>query len=475
MGHTADGAGYMMIGYDDAMRSVNMNGYTYPAYWTTLYGDITDAFAAYATSYNRIMQRVRDFDRTVMDEAEQAGGVQYAELCALAYRQTVAGTKLAVNNDGRLLMYNIDNSVTGQISSADICYGAAPLFLAYNPVLAVAMVAAVRDYMEVTHFKSEYGNPPHHLGAYPMIGAYGLDNGADTSASLVLVAAAAAKASGDAGLIDAGMYQQIKDWADFCDLFTLPQYVSNYPNEGSSDNYAGTIVHDNANVRAKCALAMAAVSEVAKMKKRSTDAARYRAMARRWVQDWSRRYAKAACYPQGSDVAWGQKYAMYYDLVLGTGHFTDVIKDETEYYISDCMQAYGLPMDGRRDNVAKLHETLMTAAMTSTSEDFARLVALCYNNVNQTTVAQPLTDIYNCVDGTPIAGVARPMAGMFWAKVLLDKLGRGPVTGIGGITADAPSPAPDRIYNLSGQYVGTTPASLSPGVYVAGGRKVVVK
>ena len=474
MGHTAAGAGYMMIGYDDAQRSVNMNGYTYPAYWTRLYGDITDAFAAYAASYNDIMQRIREFDKTVIDDAEKAGGRQYAELCALAYRQIVAGSKLASNNDGRLLMYNIDNTVTDQISSADICYAAAPLFISYNPQLAAAMVDAVRDYIKVTHFKSEFGNAPHHLGVYPMIGGIGLDNGADTSSSLILVAGAAAKAAGDAGLIDEEMYRQIKDWADFCDLFTLPQYAPNFPNEGSCDNYAGTIVHDNANVRAKCALAMAAVSEVAKMKGNTADADKYMAMARRWVADWNTRYSKDLCYPQGSDVMWGQKYNLYYDRMLETNLFADVISTETGYYLNNCMQPYGLPMDARWDNVAKLHETFMTAAMTSSAEDFSNMIAPCYNYVNTTTASQPLTDIYNCTDGTPIAGVARPTAGMFWAKVLLDKLKSGPITDIDGMTTDK-TRSSDRIYNISGQYVGNTSVGLAPGIYISDGRKVVVK
>ena len=475
MGQTAADAGYMMIGYDDAMRAVYMNGYTYPAYWTTLYGDITDAFAAYAASYNDIMQRMREFDSRLINDALAAGGKRYAELCALAYRQVVAGTKLASNHDGRMLMYNIDNSVTGQISSADVCYGAAPLFFSYNPHMAVAMVDAIHDYIKVTNFHSEYGNAPHHLGAYPMIGGIGLDNGADTSSSLILVAAAAAKAADNADMIDNDLYEQLKDWADFCDLFTLPQYAPNFPNEGSCDNYAGTIVHDNANVRTKCALAMAAVAEIARMKGLKDDAETYMNMAKRWVADWNTRYTKTMGYPQGSDVQWGQKYNLYYDIMLDTNLFSDVISTETDYYVNNHMKEYGLPMDGRWDNVAKLNETLMTAAMTQTA-DFENIVGKCYNYVNQATDGQPLTDIYDCTDGTPISGVARPTVGMFWAKVLLEKLKVGPITGIGDIGFNNNKTVrTDHIYNLNGQYVGNDAAALAPGIYIKGGRKVVVK
>ena len=34
---------------------------------------------------------------------------------------------------------------------------------------------------------------------------------------------------------------------------------------------------------------------------------------------------------------------------------------------------------------------------------------------------------------------------------------------------------PTRIYNLSGQYVGTSTTNLKPGVYVSGGKKVIVR
>ena len=104
------------------------------------------------------------------------------------------------------------------------------------------------------------------------------------------------------------------------------------------------------------------------------------------------------------------------------------------------------------------------------------IVGKCYNYVNQATDGQPLTDIYDCTDGTPISGVARPTVGMFWAKVLLEKLKVGPITGIGDIGFNNNKTVrTDHIYNLNGQYVGNDAAALAPGIYIKGGRKVVVK
>ena len=50
----------------------------------------------------------------------------------------------------------------------------------------------------------------------------------------------------------------------------------------------------------------------------------------------------------------------------------------------------------------------------------------------------------------------------------------GETTGIDAIEGFETT-TPTRVYNLSGQYVGTSIANLKPGVYVSGGKKVIVK
>lgn len=50
----------------------------------------------------------------------------------------------------------------------------------------------------------------------------------------------------------------------------------------------------------------------------------------------------------------------------------------------------------------------------------------------------------------------------------------GETTGIDAIEG-IETKTPTRVYNLSGQYVGTSTANLKPGVYVSGGKKVIVK
>lgn len=61
------------------------------------------------------------------------------------------------------------------------------------------------------------------------------------------------------------------------------------------------------------------------------------------------------------------------------------------------------------------------------------------------------------------------------ANVQIYRLTKGVVNGISTVTASGDRRADNRVYNLSGQFVGTSLSGLAKGVYIQNGRKVVVK
>ena len=69
----------------------------------------------------------------ILNDAEQAGGRKYAELCALAYRQVIAAHKLFKDEKGNLLFFSKENNSNGCVNTVDLTYPSAPLFLIIIP------------------------------------------------------------------------------------------------------------------------------------------------------------------------------------------------------------------------------------------------------------------------------------------------------------------------------------------------------
>jgi hypothetical protein len=82
--------GYILIGYDD-IESVQYFGTNLKAWWTKN-GAVTmdQALQDAAKNYEDVMQRCAEMDKRVWNEALAAGGKNYADLCVLAFRQSIA-------------------------------------------------------------------------------------------------------------------------------------------------------------------------------------------------------------------------------------------------------------------------------------------------------------------------------------------------------------------------------------------------
>ena len=109
-----------------------------------------------------------------------------------------------------------------------------------------------------------------------------------------------------------------------------------------------------------------------------------------------------------------------------------------------------------------------------------------YNQTNVDDLAETDSHVSGIVDnmvkraktGTSIKGFrayfsvpnSTPESAEAALRVAID----GETTGIDAIEGIETN-TPTRVYNLSGQYVGTSTANLKPGVYVSGGKKVIVK
>ncbi|MDR0824728.1 MAG: DUF5127 domain-containing protein, partial [Prevotella sp.] len=127
--------GYVMLAYDD-LFSIQYFHENLRPYWNRSGKlTITDQIQAAVNEYSSIMAKCADFDARLMKDAAATGGKEYAELCALAYRQSISAHKLVEAPNKDLLWLSKENFSNGSIGTVDVTYPSAPLYLYYNPEL----------------------------------------------------------------------------------------------------------------------------------------------------------------------------------------------------------------------------------------------------------------------------------------------------------------------------------------------------
>lgn len=467
MGTTDNKAGYTLIGRDENNLAIGFGYARFPAPWTLRFHSFNEVMIDYAMNRESRLQACRDFDLKLYQDALYAGGYDYADLCQSTYRQVVAGCKRAVSDTGETLMYNIDANSSWNINQADQTFASAPLFLAYNPQLAYDLFESTPNYIKMfPWFSSPYGNAPHHLGLWPVMSGSNLDTGVDATTDMCILAGAAIKCGVSTDNISDDSYSYLKSLCNYLDLFSLQQYIANFPNEGSADNN-GTTVRDYANLRIKCVIAMKMVADIAKSKGNTYDESRYSDMANRWEQTFRTNYAVGDHYKQGSDVAWGQKYPLFYDKAMGLNIFSDVISTELTYYDTKPLQDYGMPLDSRSTTYAKVYQNMLTAAMNL--DNFNKYADPVVKYVKNATEHRPIADIYNCTTGEMVSGHSSVALGSVWAKVLINKQ-LGIVSAIQELGIEKTDNVNGCMYDLMGRKV-TGP--LSKGIYIINGKKII--
>ncbi|MFC1561247.1 glutaminase domain-containing protein, partial [Candidatus Latescibacterota bacterium] len=156
---------HIIVGYDD-IYSIEYF-YRRLAPWWRRNGDATSESMLNEAErdYKTVIQRCEQFDSLLLSEATKLGGAEYAQLCALVYRQTIAAHKLVADTDGKPLFFSKENFSNGCIGTVDVTFPSAPLFLIYNPNFVKGMLEPIFYYRESGRYQLPYA--PHDVGQYP--------------------------------------------------------------------------------------------------------------------------------------------------------------------------------------------------------------------------------------------------------------------------------------------------------------------
>lgn len=385
-GATEKAAGKLMIGYDD-IYSIQYFGDNLRPYWNRK-GDktILGEFAAADKEYAQLMNKCYAFDKKLIEDATEAGGRKYAELCALAYRQAIAAHKLVEAPNGDLMFLSKENDSNGSIGTVDITYPSAPMFLYFNPELAKALMNHIYYYSESGKWAKPF--PAHDVGTYPLANGqtYGGDMPIEEGGNMIIITAAVCDQEGNASYAEKH-WDTLTTWTDY-----LVEYGLDPENQLCTDDFAGHFAH-NVNLSVKAIMGVAAYGRMAEQLGKKEVAEKYTAKAREMAQEWAKMADDGDHYRLTFDKpgTWSQKYNMVWDKLLGFGIFPkEIAQKELAYYLTKQNQ-YGLPLDNR-ETYTKSDWIMWTATMADDKATFEQFIDPLYGFYNQTVDRLPMSD-----------------------------------------------------------------------------------
>jgi hypothetical protein len=416
---TTDGVErHAMVAYDDGDSIQYMRRNLRP-YWRRHGMDAAQLLTAAAKDYAGLADRCAKFDDQLIADARQAGGEDYARICALAYRQSLAAQKIVADANGMPLAFCKENFSNGCISTVDVIYPQLPQFLLISPALAKAAMVPLLNYAMSDRWHFDFA--PHDLGTYPKANGQVYGGGehnerdqmpVEECGNMLILTAAVAKIDGNADFATA-YWPALSMWARY-----LEAKGYDPENQLCTDDFAGHLAH-NTNLSIKAIMGLESYAMLCDMRGDASESARVRSLAGSFAERWTREAGDGDHYRLTFDKpgTWSQKYNLVWDRLLGFDLFPgNVAQKEIAFYLTK-QNKYGLPLDSR-STYTKLDWTIWTATLADRQEDFEVIVAPVYRFLNESPSRVPMTDWYFTDNGTQKGFQARPVVGGVFIKML---------------------------------------------------------
>lgn len=404
-------SGYIMIGYDD-LYSIQYFGENLKAWWAQEGTTMDQALQKAGIQHEQLIDDCRQFDNKLWYEALEAGGKKYADLCVLAYRQSVAAHKLTKDTQGNILFLSKENFSNGSIGTVDVTYPSAPLFLKYNPGLLKGMLNPIFYYSESGRWDKPFA--AHDVGTYPKANGqtYGGDMPVEECGNMLILTAAIAQREGNANYAKEH-WEVLTTWANY-----LMENGLDPENQLCTDDFAGHFAH-NANLSVKAIMGIASYSMLAGLLGMEDVAKTYGNEAKRMAVEWEKMADDGDHYRLTFDKenTWSQKYNLVWDKLLGFEIFpVNIVKKEIPHYLK-VQNQYGLPLDNRK-TYTKSDWIVWTATLADDRQTFERFIDPLHAYVENTPDRVPMSDWYETPDAKQVGFQARSVVGGYFIKML---------------------------------------------------------